>query len=334
MRLLAAPDKFKGTASAAEIAAAICRGVSEAGLGDTCESIPLADGGEGTLAALGGPNRTSTVTGPLGEAVDADWRLDRGVAVIEMAQAAGLVLAGGPGGNDPLEATTRGVGELMVEAIDAGVESIVVAVGGSATTDGGLGALEALGSPARLGGVEVSVACDVRTPFLEAARVFAPQKGATSAQVELLSRRLEQLAARYRAEHGVDVTEMERSGAAGGLAGGLAVFGARLIDGFDVVAAHVGLADAIAGVDAVVSGEGFVDAESFDGKVVGGVASLAEADDVPLWVVAGQVFDGAEGRVRTISLAERYGLERAMADPAAAVTAAVSELVKTDEFRL
>lgn len=334
MRVLAAPDKFKGTASAAEIASAICGGVDEAGRGDTCETIPLADGGEGTLAALGGPNRTSVVTGPLGMDVAADWRLDRGVAVIEMAQAAGLVLAGGREGNDPLEASTRGVGELMAEAIDAGVESIVVAVGGSATTDGGLGALEALGSPARLQGIDVAVACDVRTPFLEAARVFATQKGASPAQVELLSRRLDHLADRYRADFGVDVSELPRAGAAGGLAGGLAAFGARLVDGFEIVASHVGLADAVDAADAVVTGEGFVDSESFEGKVVGGVASLAAVHDVPVWVVAGQVFDGAEHRIRTVSLTERFGLDRALADPVSAVTAVVADLVKTDDFRL
>lgn len=334
MRVLAAPDKFKGTASASQIASAICSSIAAAGAGDDCRPLPLADGGEGTLAALGGPNRISTVMGPAGAEVEAEWRLERGLAVIEMAQAAGLVLAGGAEGNDPLEATTRGVGQLIDEAIDAGADSIVVAVGGSATTDGGLGAIEALGSPARLQGVDVSVACDVRTPFLDAASVFGPQKGASPAQVELLSRRLERLGDRYRVEFGVDVTELTGAGAAGGLAGGLAALGARLVDGFDVVATHLGLVDAIEESDAVITGEGFVDAESFEGKVVGGVVSLAAANDVPVWVIAGQVFDGAERQVRAISLAERFGLEAALADPVSAVERVVSELVKSDDFRL
>lgn len=334
MRVVAAPDKFKGTASAQQIASAICSGVAHADPEASCLAVPMADGGEGTLAALGGPNRTSTVTGPLGTSVEAHWRLDRRSAVIEMAQAAGLVLAGGAEGNNPLEATTRGVGELMVEAIDAGADSIIVAVGGSATTDGGLGALEALGSAARLAGVEVTVACDVRTPFVDAATVFAPQKGATPAQVELLTRRLGHLTDRYRTEYGIDLTDRPRAGAAGGLAGGLAAVGARLVDGFEVVADSLGLAEAIEGCDVVVTGEGFLDAESFDGKVVGGVASLAATHAVPVWVVAGQVFDGAEQRVHAISLADRFGLDSALADPVSAVTSVVDELVKSDRFRL
>src|SRR5205823_3062176 len=147
--------------------------------------LPLADGGEGTLDALGGANRLSRVTGPLGEPVEAEWRLGHGDAVIEMARASGLTLAGGRERNDPLAATARGTGELIAAAIAAGAERILVAVGGSATTDGGLGAVEALGwEPFR---TEVEVACDVRTPFLEAARVFGPQKGADPAQVEELT---------------------------------------------------------------------------------------------------------------------------------------------------
>src|SRR5690606_36055176 len=145
----------------------------------------------------GGANRTTTVTGPLGEPVDAAWRLDGRTAVIEMARAAGLDLVGGPEGNDPVAASTAGVGEAIGAALDAGARRVIVGVGGSATTDGGLAALRALHPLARLRGVELLVACDVRTPFLDAAPVFAPQKGATPAQVELLRRRLERLAQVY-----------------------------------------------------------------------------------------------------------------------------------------
>jgi len=328
MRLLAAPDKFKGTASAAEVAEAMCAGVTRAG--GECLSLPLADGGEGTLDALGGTNRRSTVTGPAGHPVEARWRLDRGTAVIEMAEAAGLVLAGGPEANDPLEATTAGVGELLLEAVEAGATSVIVGVGGSATTDGGLGALEALGSPARLAGVDVVVACDVRTGFLDAARVFAPQKGATKSQIELLSRRLEQLADRYQREYGIDVETTPRTGAAGGLAGGLHAMGARLVDGFDVVAETVGLADALETVDVVLTGEGFLDAESFAGKVVGGVIDLADHVGVPVIAVVGQVFDEVDEGLRVISLADRVGIERAMAEPLVVIEDAVAELVKSE----
>lgn len=285
----------------------------------------MADGGEGTLAALGGANRSSVVTGPLGEPVDAEWRLDRGTAVIEMAQAAGLVLAGGAEENDPLGASTVGVGELIAEALDAGATTIIIGVGGSATTDGGLGALDAIGSAGRLKGAELIVACDVRTTFVDAASVFGPQKGATQAQVTLLEGRLRALAANYRERYGVDVEALPSSGAAGGLAGGLAAIGATLVDGFDIVSTRLGLEDAIASADLVVTGEGFIDAESFEGKVVGGVAALADAHGVPVLAVAGQVFDGVETRIDAISLADACGLDRALADPVGCVVEAVAE---------
>src|SRR3954467_13832946 len=127
-RLVAAPDKFRGTATAAEVAGAIGRAASAAGW--DCDAVPMADGGEGTLDVLGGPNRTTRVTGPLGEPVDAGWRLTRRTAVIEMARAAGLLPAGGADGNDPIEATTFGTGELIRAAVDAGARRVVVGMGG------------------------------------------------------------------------------------------------------------------------------------------------------------------------------------------------------------
>ncbi len=144
MRVLAAPDKFRGTLTASEAAAAIAAGAARAGWEAT--RLPLADGGEGTLDVLGGGNRSTVVTGPLGAPVEAAWRLDDGVALIEAAQACGLSLAGGAEGNDPLRATSRGVGELIAAAVAAGAERVVVTVGGVASTDGGVGAVEALGS--------------------------------------------------------------------------------------------------------------------------------------------------------------------------------------------
>lgn len=284
----------------------------------------MADGGEGVLEALGGPNRTATVTGPLGDPVEAAWRLDRSTAVIEMALASGLSLVGGADGNDPIAASTYGTGELISDAVEAGARRVIVGVGGSATTDGGLGALRALYPLQRLRGIELIVACDVHLTFIEAAERFAPQKGASPAQVELLRRRLERLAQVYEDEHGVDVRGLRGSGAAGGLAGGLAAAGATLVDGFEVVADEVGLDEALVGADLVVTGEGFLDEASFDGKVVGGVADLAAELGVPVLAVVGRVFDDVHDRIPVISLVERFGEERALHDTTACVTEAVA----------
>jgi glycerate kinase len=323
MHVVAALDKFRGTASAAQAALAVSRAVER--LGGTCDQCPVADGGEGLLDVLGGGNRQAVVMGPLGDPVEAWWRLDRTTAVIEMARASGLELVGGADGNDPIAATSHGTGELIAHALDAGVKRIVVGVGGSATTDGGLGAIRAVWTPGRLRGVELVVACDVRTQFVDAAAVFAPQKGATPAQVELLTRRLERLAQVYRDEYGVDVRELVGGGAAGGLAGGLAAaFRAELVPGFEVVADELDLAARMTGADLVVTGEGFLDEQSFEGKVVGGVAELAADVGVPVLAVAGEVFDGCEKRVPTVSLTARFGAERAHQDTEACIEEVVT----------
>lgn len=289
-----------------------------------CDEVPMADGGEGTLEALGGPNRTTTVTGPLGQPVEAAWRLGPAnraprTAVIEMARASGLEVVGGPEVNDPVAASTAGTGELVAAAIDAGAARVIIGVGGSASTDGGLAALRALHPLSRLKGIDLVVACDVRTRFVDAAAVFAPQKGATTAQVELLRRRLERLAQVYRADYDVDVTELEGAGAAGGLAGGLAAVGARLVAGFDLVADEVELFERVEGADLVVTGEGFLDAQSFEGKVVGGVAAIAGEAGVPVVAIVGEAFDGVEAWVPTVSLVRRFGEERARTDTVACI---------------
>jgi len=300
MRLLAAPDKFRGTLSAHQAAAAIAAGATAAGW--TAITLPLADGGEGTLEVLGGGNRQTTVTGPLGEPVDAAWLLeDDGTALIEAALACGLSLAGGPERNDPLGATSRGVGELIAAAVAEGAERVVVAVGGVASTDGGVGAREALPAPLP---VPLDVACDVDARFLEAADVFAPQKGATPGQVRLLRARLAKL----------DVPDLPGAGAAGGLAGGLAAIGARLLPGFDLVASRLGLDERLAEADLAVTGEGRLDATSFTGKVVGRVLDRAGAAGVETLVVAGNVASGSP--IGALSLVERYGPQRALAQPA------------------
>jgi len=283
----------------------MAQGVRGAGFDEVVE-MPLADGGEGTLdtllAARGGSRRTTRVTGPLGEPVDAHWGvLTGGLAIIEMAQASGLALVNGE--NDPLRASTRGTGELIAAVRAQGFNRVVVAVGGSATTDGGLAAVEALGWS--LQGMKVTVACDVETSFADAASVYGPQKGASGAQVALLTRRLQTLSEQYRSRTGVDVTQLTGAGAAGGLAGGLAAIGAELAPGFEVVAEAVGLEAAFEGADLAITGEGKLDASSLAGKVVGGV--LAWADELGVAnvaIVAGQATDEARA-----ALAEHAGVQ-------------------------
>jgi glycerate 2-kinase len=211
--------------------------------------------------------------------------------------------------------------------LDTGVTTVIVGVGGSATTDGGLGCLRALPSKNRLAAVELRVACDVRTHFVDAAAEFGPQKGATAAQVALLARRLERLAQVYEQDYGVDVREIDGSGAAGGLAGGLAAIGAQLEPGFELVAGVVELEDRIEGADLVITGEGQLDGPSFDGKVVGGVLEIARRNSVPVVVIAGRVADGVEPPVPVVSLVERFGEERAVGDTLACVTEAVREVL-------
>jgi len=282
--VLCCPDKFRGSLTANEAAEALADGVEREGR--DAVRLPLADGGEGTLDVLcpsSDARRPARVRGPLGEPVDAEWGLRGDTAVVEMARASGLALVAG--GNDPLRATTFGTGELLRAALDAGLRRAIVAVGGSATVDGGLGALEALDFDLR--GADLVVACDVTTPFAEAARVFGPQKGADAAAVAKLERRLERLAERYRTERGVDVRDLPGAGAAGGLAGGLAAYGARLVPGAALVADIVGLRDALRHASLVLTGEGHVDATSFAGKVVGHVLGEARAFGVPVAIVAG-----------------------------------------------
>lgn len=310
MHVLVAPDKFRGTATAAAAASAIAAGLRS--LGHEVRECPLADGGEGLLDVLGGPNRTTTVTGPLGDPVEAAWRLDRRSAVVEMARASGLEVVGGAEGNDAVAASTYGTGELITAAVDAGARQVLVGVGGSATTDGGLGALRAMHPLQRLRGVRIEVACDVRLGFVDAARVFGPQKGASPTQVELLERRLERLVQVYREEHGLDVSELEGAGAAGGLAGGLACAGAELRGGFELVAERLDLDELVEAADLVVTGEGFLDEESFDGKVVGGVVELADHLGVPVVAVVGESFDDVGARVPVVSLVEQHGRQLAM----------------------
>lgn len=313
MHALAAPDKFRSTLTAREAAAAIAAGAARSGW--TTVELPLADGGEGTLDVLGGGNRRTTVTGPLGDPVEAEWRLEEdGTALIEAALACGLSLAGGPRRNDPLAATSRGVGELVTAAIGEGAARVIVAVGGVASTDGGVGAVEVIPRPLPLA---LDVACDVDARFLAAADVFAPQKGATPEQVRILRDRLAQL----------DVPDLPGAGAAGGLAGGLAAIGARLLPGFDLVAGRLGLDEHLEKADLVVTGEGRLDATSFTGKVVGRVLERAATAGAEALVIAGEV--AAESPTDALSLVASYGPERAFAEPAKCLSELVENALAT-----
>lgn len=324
-RVVAAPDKFKGTITAAEAAAAIGHACWE--LGIDCTEVPMADGGDGLLDALGGPNRTSTVTGPLGDPVRAEWRLSKGTAVIEMARASGLTLVGGAAGNDPLNATTTGTGELIDHALDAGARRIIVGLGGSATTDGGFGAIRAITAIARLKQVELLVACDVTTTFVDAASVFGPQKGATRAQVTMLTRRLERMTQMFLDDFGMDVTTVVGGGAAGGLGGALAALGGRLLPGFELVADELDLYDQLVDADLVITGEGCLDDTSSAGKVVGGIAAIASEYGIPVLAIVGsdeRTDRSVPAGVEVVSLAEAYGLESALAEPKRLVEQAAS----------
>jgi glycerate kinase len=249
-----------------------------------------------------------------------------------MARASGLVVAGGAEGNDPIAATTAGTGELIDRALDAGAKRIIVGLGGSATSDGGFGAVRSIAGIARLANVELLVACDVTTRFGDAAAVFGPQKGASPAQVRLLTNRLTRLAEMYAEEFGTDVTDIPGGGAAGGLGGALAAVGGRLVPGVELVADELDLFDHLDGADLVVTGEGRLDATSFDGKVVGGVLEIAAAEGIPVAAVVGDIADDTEidGLRSVASLVERFGHDRAVNEPKACVEAATRSLLVSE----
>jgi len=283
--VLVAPDSFKGTMAATEVAAAIGHGLKAGGREvDLC---PIADGGEGTLEALLGPLgvelRLARVTDPLGRELEASFALGDGVAGIETAAASGLGLVA-PAERDALAASTAGTGELILEAVRSGAKTVYLGVGGSATTDGGAGAIRAIERGGGLRGARIVVLCDVRTPFEDAARVFGPQKGADANEVRRLSDRLGALARRLaRDPRGIPMT-----GAAGGLSGGLwAAFGAELVAGASFVLDAAQFDRRMRAARAVVTGEGKLDEQSLVGKAVSEVATRARQAGVPCFAVVG-----------------------------------------------
>ena len=327
MRVLIAPDSFKETLSAIDVAAALAAGVRQAAPEAQLDLCPMADGGEGTVeamvAATGGKFDSADVFGPLGEQRRARFGMlgDGRTAVIEMAAAAGLALVA-PDRRDPMRTTTFGVGGLIRAALDREVKAIVIGIGGSATVDGGCGCAQALGvtfvdadgracvcglaggglgsigridisdRDPRLAGVDIRVACDVTNPLTGpdgAAAVYGPQKGATAEMVQILEAGLKNLAEVIRRDLGIDVEHIAGAGAAGGLGAGLVAFaGARLESGVRIVADAVGLADRLAKADLVITGEGSFDAQSGSGKTACGVAEMAQRAGAAVICIPGQ----------------------------------------------
>ena len=332
MKIVIAPDKFKGCLTAAEVCRAIAAGLRWVDPAVFIDECPMADGGEGTVAALveatGGRLITRRVTGPLPEMkVDAIFGMlgDGQTAIIEMAAASGLALLK-PEDRNPLFTTTFGTGELINAAIELGAKKIILGIGGSATVDGGIGCAQACGhtiilengepvSPTeplvgadvsrvvlikrhrgeKTDGVPIIVACDVENPLFGpcgAAEVFGPQKGATPEQVVQLDAALRQLAIRMNQ---IALAEFPGAGAAGGLGFGMmAYFGAVLQRGVEIVIDATGLRERLCGADLCITGEGSLDAQSAHGKTVVGVSRLCRELGVPCIALAGAIGEGAE----------------------------------------
>ena len=283
--VLVAPDSFKGTFTATEVAAAIGAGL-EAG-GRPVDLCPVADGGEGTLAALvdalGAELRQADATDPLGRPLRAEFALTGDLAIVETAAASGLGLVAAAD-RDAFAASTAGTGELIAAAVEAGARTVYLGVGGSATTDGGAGAIRAIERAGGLHDARLIILCDVRTPFEDAPRVFGPQKGASPDDVRRLGARLGALARRLpRDPRGIPMT-----GAAGGLSGGLwSAFGAELVPGAAFVLDAVGFDARMRTARAVITGEGKLDQQSLVGKVVSEVATRSRQTGVPCHAVVG-----------------------------------------------
>jgi glycerate kinase len=331
MKVVVAPDSYKGSLSALKVAEAMERGVLSVFPAAEVVKVPIADGGEGTVDALvvatGGRVVEQEVTGPLGTPVRARWGVLGGgeVAVVEMAAASGLPLVP-VGRRDPRFTTTRGTGDLVRAALDAGLRRLVIGIGGSATNDGGCGMARALGArfldgagadlaeggaalaglarvdlsglDPRLAGAEVVVACDVDNPLTGprgASAVYGPQKGATPAMVAELDAALARFAEVAREATGRDVADRPGAGAAGGLGAGLLFFTpARLRPGVEIVLETTGFDRIVRGADLVLTGEGRTDFQTAMGKAPVGVAAAAKRHGVPVVCLAGGLGDGAE----------------------------------------
>jgi glycerate kinase len=319
VRILIAPDKFKGSLTSEQVAGIIAVGLREILPGAVVETIPIADGGEGTAAvisqACGGEKRVCATRDALGREIEAEyfWLADRATAVMEMSATAGLWRVA-PEDRDLLRADTFGVGEMLKDASERGAKEILIGLGGSASNDGGFGMAQALGfgflaneheietpaellnlarikKPAQPRPLTIVAAVDVRNPLLGprgATRTFGPQKGGTAAHLEILEAALQRLADVAANDLGSDFRDTPGAGAAGGLGFGLLTFcGATIRSGFDLVAEFIGLEAAIAKADIVVTGEGRLDDQSLEGKAPAGVARLARKAGKRVFAIVG-----------------------------------------------
>lgn len=299
MKIILAPDSYKECLPAQDVAAAMASAVRASCPDAEVVELPLADGGEGTAGilthALGGKTVCIPVSGPLGVPVQASYGIAGNTAVIEVAAACGLSLVPAERRN-PMIASSRGVGEMMMDAARRGCRRILIGLGGSATCDGGAGMMSVPDLREALSGVLVTALCDVDAPFTGprgAPRCFALQKGASPADVGVLEKRLEALADRMRSETGCDVREIPGAGAAGGLGGALAAyFGARLVPGAEEIMDCVGFDSSLADAGLVITGEGCSDLQTLAGKVPFGV--VRRAADVPVALVSGRIRDRGE----------------------------------------
>lgn len=330
MKIVIAPDSFKGSASAIEVAEAIAAGWHRVFPKATIELVPMADGGEGTMEALvdatGGVTKTIKVQDPLGRSIDASFGIlgDGKTAIVEVAAASGLPLLS-PQERNPLITTTYGTGQLIRRALEEGISRLLIGLGGSATVDGGAGLVSAMGArllsssgnpigpgggslgdlakiepgelPQLLGKVEVLAACDVDNPLTGpqgAAAVFGPQKGATPESVVELDRNLAHFAKIISRDLGMEVGSLPGAGAAGGLGAGLVAFlGAKLVPGIQMVISSVRLEEKLTGADLVITGEGRLDGQSARGKTPMGVAQLAAKYKIPVLAIGGSIADDA-----------------------------------------
>ena len=333
MKIIVAPDSFKGCLPAAEVARVVASALRERFPDRDVVELPLADGGEGTLdvlvRALGGAFCRAEVHDPLGRMVSARFGLCGDTAVIEVAEACGLQLLT-PSERNPLVASSYGVGELLLAARERGARHFLIGLGGTATCDGGEGMLQVPGLREALQGCTLELLCDVDNPFIGprgAARVFAPQKGASPASVEVLERRLEALAGRFCVETGVDVRALPGAGAAGGLGGAfMAYFGAACVSGIDKVLELVHFGELKQGANLIITGEGKSDRQTLSGKVPLGV--LRHAQGIPVVLLSGRIED------REALLAAGFSQLIQVSPPALSLSEAIKPAIAKENLRL
>ncbi len=296
MNVILAPDSYKGCMTAAQVAAAMASALRELHPDWELVELPLADGGEGTvdavMSALGGKLLQAKVSDPLGRQVTASYGLCGDLAVVEVAEACGLKHLA-PSERNPLIASSSGVGELLLAARSQGASRFLIGLGGTATCDGGAGMMDVPGLKEALEGCSFELLCDVDNPFTGpegAARIFAPQKGASPADVETLEERLTALAKVMLAETGKDISRRPGAGAAGGLGGAfMAHFNAASVSGIDRILTLAGFDSLAEGADLIVTGEGKSDLQTLSGKVPFGV--LKQAHNIPVILVSGRIED-------------------------------------------